>query len=86
VGLTDNSENESIEGDFDHGNGSTVIPAQGYGLLPTTEQNSTKFSILMIQSSYMYMTQASVTAWEIVATNLCLRMKPGISGRCRMDN
>jgi len=31
--IVDNSENETIEGDFDHGNGTIIIPPQGYAII-----------------------------------------------------
>ena len=31
--IIDNSESESIEGDFEHGNGTTTIPPQGYAII-----------------------------------------------------
>ena len=38
--VVDNSENESIEGDFDHGNGTTIIPPLGYAIIT---DHGTKF-------------------------------------------
>lgn len=31
--ITDNSETEFLEGDFDHGNGTTIIPPKGYAII-----------------------------------------------------
>lgn len=38
--LVDNSENESIEGDFDHGNGTIIVPSKGYVIIT---DHGTKF-------------------------------------------
>ena len=38
--IVDNSETESIEGDFEHGNGTTTIPPQGYAIIT---DHGTKF-------------------------------------------
>jgi len=38
--IADNSENESIEGDYDHGNGTMIIPSLGYAIIT---DHGTKF-------------------------------------------
>jgi cardiolipin synthase len=38
--IVDNSENESLEGDFNHGNGTTIIPPFGYAIIT---DHGTKF-------------------------------------------
>ena len=47
--LQDNYENDSLEGDYDHGNGSLILPPHGYAII--TPHNTTVYDLFSIPNN-----------------------------------